>query len=133
MTDMKTHLKNLSREKSKSIEYIAYLILMRSMLRNSHLPTLTPAEERILNYLSIEYHLGRNVSFNILLNLVPGVDEHSMKQGVKSLKDKGYVTSFYSSFDSLNDPTNFIELTDQAYQYLSGMGYCVINASNQSC
>ena len=117
MTDIETYLKNLTKNKSNSIEYIAFLILMRSFLRNSSLPTLSPVEERILNYLSIECYLGRNVNFNILIDLVPGVDEDSMKQGLKGLEDKGYL----SSFDSLNDPTNLIELTDQAYRYSSSM------------
>lgn len=109
---------------SKVIEYIAYLILVRSMLRNSNLKALSPSEERILNYLAIDLFIDKKISVDDAKTLVPGLDKRVITMNLKNLFDKGYLKLKH-------DTINNIELTELSKQYLSNMGRCLFHATSE--
>jgi hypothetical protein len=118
-------------QNSRVLEYIAYLILVRSMLKNSDSTLLSPNEERILNYLAIDLFADQKICIKDAFNLIPGLDIESIKEGIVSLNQKGFIKISNNIFFDKESSKNEVSLTELSKQYLLNMGRCLFHATSE--
>lgn len=112
--------------KIRALQYVSYLVLVRSMLKNSNFPSISPNEEKILQSILIDCCLEIKITDVDLSFIISDMSEAMLQQGLESLKNKGFI-----NFEKPEKSIRYIKLTELAREYLSNMGSCIFHSSHQ--
>lgn len=106
-------------------DFVAFLILVRSMIRSSGVVIISPEEAHVLNHLAVNlFNNDKMLLFELIKN-IPEMQNHAIKVAIKGLYQKELI-----EFELIGSATK-VTLTEKAIDYLSKMGACVFHASSE--
>lgn len=119
-------MKKKDSQKNRALQYVSYLVLVRSMLKNCNFPSISPNEEKILQNIAIDCILELEITDVDLRFIMSDMSQSMLQQGLESLKNKGFI-----DFQKPEKSIRYIKLTELAREYLSNMGSCIFHSSRQ--
>ncbi len=112
----------MNKIRTQSNTYAKFLNLVQAIRDLPSFPKLDPLEERLLNQLASQWHLGIKVTVLEAMQMSTDVSAATVHRRLKTLRKKGMIALSEHETDSR---IRYIVATDLTTKYFAKMGQCL--------
>lgn len=112
----------MNQSQDQSSTYTKFLRLVQAIRDLPGFPMLDPLEERLLNQLASQWHMGANVTVLEAMQMTTDVSAATIHRRLKTLRKKGMLTLVKNESDSR---IRYVTPTALTTKYFAKMGQCL--------
>ena len=108
-----------------SLEYLKFLRLAKAVNEEPSLPSLDAMEERLLNYLALDWHSDKKLTVVEVMHGFPDISPSTVHRRLKTMRKKGLIDL---AVDEIDNRIKYIMHTNLTDTYFSHLGQCLAQA-----
>ncbi len=105
-----------------SLEYLKFLRLAKAVNEEPSLPSLDAMEERLLNYLALDWHSDKKLTVVEIMHGFPDISPSTVHRRLKTMRKKGLIDL---AVDEIDNRVKYIVHTNLTDKYFSHLGQCL--------